>query len=156
MPVHASDIHLFGFHWQQQFYLDKYLLMGCSISCVLFEQFLLALQHALLTKFSVLAVSHILEVFIVISPAGSDLCQQQLQNFLSIVKYIGFPIKESNTIPPSTCVPIHGILVISLLMEAQLPDDKSTHLFDLVESFSRKRMARLKLRHSLLGHLSFA
>lgn len=46
MPIHVSDIHLFGFCWREQFYLDKCLPMGCSISCALFGKFSSALQHA--------------------------------------------------------------------------------------------------------------
>lgn len=76
--------------------------------------------------------------------------------FLALSAYAGIPIKTSKTVLPSTSVPIHGILVDTVLMQVRLPDDKLQRLFDLVSSFSRKRSARLKLCQSLLGHLSFA
>lgn len=156
MPIHPKDIHLFGFFWKDSYYLDKCLPMGCSLSCALFEKFSSSLQSALLSKFSFTSVSHILDDFIFISPADSPLCQQQLEAFISISDYAGIPIKASKTIHPATCVPIHGILVDTMLMQARLPGDKVSRLLDLVSSFSRKRSARLKLCQSLLGHLSFA
>lgn len=156
MPIHPSDVHLVGFAWRGLFYLDKCLPMGCSISCALFERFSSALQYALLSKFSFSSLSHILDDFIFISPSDSPLCNQQLSTFLKISDYAGIPIKTSKTVAPSTCVPIHGILVDTVAMEARLPPDKLSKLLDLVSSFALKRSARLKLCQSLLGHLSFA
>lgn len=156
MPIHSSCVHLFGFFWRDKYYLDKCLPMGCSISCALFEQFSSALQFALISKFSFTSVSHILDDFIFISLAGSHLCQQQLDNFLTLSSFAGIPIKTSKTIQPSTSVPIHGILVDTISMEARLPADKLGRLLDLVSSFSCKKTARLRLCQSLLGHLSFA
>lgn len=130
--------------------------MGCSFSCALFERFSSAIQHALISKFSFSLVSHILNDFIFISPFNSSLCQQQLDTFLALSAFVGIPIKTSKTVLPSTSVPIHGILVDTILMQARLPDNKLHRLFDLVSSFSRKRSARLKLCQSLLSHLSFA
>lgn len=156
MPIHPLDVHLFGFFWRDKFYLDKCLPMGCSISCALFERFSSAIQHALISKFSFSLVSHILDDFIFVSPHDSLLCQQQLDTFFAVSKYAGIPIKSSKTVLPSTSVPIHGILVDTVRMQARLPEDKLKRLFDLVSSFSRKRSARLKLCQSLLGHLSFA
>lgn len=130
--------------------------MGCSLSCSLFEQFSSSLQEALILKFGFSLLSHILDDFIFIAPKGSPLCRQQLAIFLSITAYVGIPIKESKTILPSSLVPIHGILVDMICMEAHLPEDKHLHLLDLVSSFSKKRSAKLRLWQSLLGHLSFA
>lgn len=53
-------------------------------------------------------------------------------------------------------VPIHGILVNAVLMQACLPQDKLSQLFNLVSSFSSKRSACLWVCQSMLGHLSFA
>lgn len=156
MPIHKDDIHLFGFVWREKYYLDKCLPMGCSISCALFETFSSALQHVLISKFSFSAVSHILDDFIFVSPAHSNLCQHQLNSFLLIAEYTGIPIKASKTVFPSTSVPIHGILVDTVLMQARLPSDKLSRLLDLVTSFSSKKTARLRICQSLLGHLSFA
>lgn len=155
LPIHPSDIHLFGFGWKGQFYLDKCLPMGCSLSCSLFELFSSSLQKALYLNFGFCSVSHILDDFIFISPSDSNLCQQQLNTFLSIAAYVGIPIKASKTILPS-CVPIHSIQVDTVCMEARLPEDKLFRLLDLVSSFVRKRSTWLRLSQSLLGHLSFA
>ena len=33
VPIHPSDYHLLGFHWQNKWYYEKCLPMGCSSSC---------------------------------------------------------------------------------------------------------------------------
>lgn len=39
LPVHPDSFRLLGCHWQEEFYVDHSLPMGCSISCALFEKF---------------------------------------------------------------------------------------------------------------------
>lgn len=39
-----SDYHLFGFKWNNLFYYDKFLAMGCSSACQIFERFSTALE----------------------------------------------------------------------------------------------------------------
>lgn len=38
VPVHPEDFQLLGFSFDGQYFMDKVLLMGCSISCAAFEQ----------------------------------------------------------------------------------------------------------------------
>ena len=39
LPVHSEDFDLLGFHFQGAFSIIRALLMGCSISCAVFECF---------------------------------------------------------------------------------------------------------------------
>lgn len=38
LPIHQGDFDLLGFKFKNQFYIDKCLPMGCSISCAIFEK----------------------------------------------------------------------------------------------------------------------
>lgn len=100
LPIHPSCVHLFGFCFEEKFYIEKCLPMGCSYSCALFEQFSSTIQEVLLSQYRFHVMSHILDDFIFLSPAGSLLCQQQLDCFLLIARFVGIPIKASKTIPP--------------------------------------------------------
>lgn len=146
----------FGFSFGCQFFMDKCLIMGCSLSCSLLKCFLSALQEVILENFAFHQVSHILDDFIFIALAKSLLCQQQLDCFLAIVLYAGIPIKTSETIFPSYVVPIHGIEVNNLKFTASLPADKIDNLVKLLISFKDKWSACLKAWQSLIGSLSFA
>lgn len=39
LPVHQDSFRLLGCHWNNEFYVDNCLPMGCSISCAIFEHF---------------------------------------------------------------------------------------------------------------------
>lgn len=155
LPIHPNSVHLFGFSFKEEFYMDKCLPMGCSLSCVLFECFSSSLQDVLLRSFSFHCVSHILDDFIFIAPAGSGLCQKQLECFTAMAQYADIPIKSSKTVLPTCVAPIHGIEVDTRHFTSCLPRDKIDTLTQLLISFKDKRSARLKAWQSLIGSLSF-
>lgn len=37
IPIHPAGYHFLGFMWDNQYYFDKYLPMGASSPCRLFE-----------------------------------------------------------------------------------------------------------------------
>lgn len=156
LPIHPEDIHLFGFTWEDKFYVDKCLPMGCSISCALFELFSATIQDVLLSHFSFKYTSHILDDFMFFSPPKSPLAQQQLDTFLDFARYAGIPIKESKTVLPATVVTMHGIEVDSVARVARLPQDKLQNMSRILSDFRVKRSARLHQWQSLIGHLNFA
>jgi hypothetical protein len=39
LPLRPEDYHLVGFFWNNLYYFDKCLPMGCSVSCQIFERF---------------------------------------------------------------------------------------------------------------------
>jgi len=39
LPLKPEEYHLFGFKWNDLYYYDKCLPMGCALSCQIFERF---------------------------------------------------------------------------------------------------------------------
>ena len=39
LPVHPEDFNLLGFAFEGSYYIERVLLMGCSVSYSVFEQF---------------------------------------------------------------------------------------------------------------------
>ena len=59
IPNKPQICHLLGMTWQEQFYHDKVLPMGCAISCQTFEPFSSAAQWTLVLVLQLMTVSHI-------------------------------------------------------------------------------------------------
>ena len=97
IPIHPSDHYLLGFIWNDKFFYDKCLPMGCSTSCNIFESFSTAIQWILKEKLGVKFVSHILDDFMFVGPSNSEICQKSLNTFLALSEHIGIPIKASKT-----------------------------------------------------------
>lgn len=64
-PIHPTDYSLLGMKWQNLFYFDHCLPMGCSSSCAIFEAFTTALEWLAIPRFRASGVLHILDDFFV-------------------------------------------------------------------------------------------
>ena len=64
LPVHLDDIELLGFKFNDKFYVDKCLPMGCSISCSLFEKFSTFLEHFIKSRMASGKLIHYLDDFL--------------------------------------------------------------------------------------------
>lgn len=84
LPVHPDDHELLGIQFQDRFYYDKCLPMGCSISCSKFESFSTALEWIACKKFGIPRMVHILDDFLFIGPPNSSICDSSLKQFISI------------------------------------------------------------------------
>ena len=155
IPISPLDYHLLGFMMDNQYFYDKCLPMGCSVSCKLFEDFSCAIQWILTNLFQVETMSHILDDFMFLSHSRAT-CQSYLDSFMSLASFVGIPVKHSKTVSPATCVIVHGIEIDTELMEARLPQDKLEDAINLVRSFARRKKVTLHELQSLIGTLNFA
>lgn len=155
IPIHPADFELLGMKWDNCYYYDKALPMGCSTSCSIFESFSTALEWIAITKLQASAVLHILDDFLFIA-ATEERCARDLSSFLGLCKYLGVPIATEKTMGPFSTLQFAGITLDSLNMEARLPVDKLQKCHNLLSEFLRKRSVTLRDLQSLIGLLNFA
>ena len=155
LPVHDTDHPLLGFQFNQQIYYDTCVPFGASSSCALFTSFSNALVWIAKHKLGIEHIVHILDDFLIVAPANSSSCNNQLNLFLSMCKNIGVPIKAEKTEFAKTCLIFMGLELDSVAMEARLPLDKLQKLRSLLNFYVRKRTIKLKDLQSLLGLLNF-
>ena len=99
IPVNPKDYHLLGFKWNQQYYHDKCLPMGCSSSCAIFEAFSTSLEWIIKQKLPNVSILHILDDFLFISQTESQ-CQHALDLSISICNDLGVPLAPDKTVGP--------------------------------------------------------
>ena len=160
LPVDKRDFHLLGFSWKNQegkvqYFHDMSLPMGSSISCCAFEEFSSSLQWILKKKLGVLFMSHILDDFLFFGPHKSDICQKQLDIFLSLAKHLHIPIKPSKTVLPTTVAELHGIQVSTETMQLSLPPDKLQKALSIIKQLCSQQKASVKQIQSAVGFLNF-
>ena len=156
IPIHTSSHHLLGFTWNNAFYYDKHLPMGCTVSCSLFESLSRAVQWILINKLHVQHMSHILDDFIFFTPANCKKPANPLNSFLQLALSLNLPVKHEKTVLPSTIVVLHGIEVDTLNMTLRLPLDKLCDARQKVRSMAKRVKVTLVELQSLLGTLNFA
>ena len=100
-------------------------------------------------------ILHILDDYLLVAPT-EQLCQQQLDLFLSLCSYLGIPIAPEKTCGPSTTKSFAGIELDSIFLEARLPRDKIAKCISLISDFIHRKKVTLKEVQSLNGLLNFA
>ena len=155
IPVNPSDYHLLGIHWDNNYYFDRCLPMGCSSSCAIFEAFSTSLEWIIQTRLPHTAVLHILDDFLFIAPTFHQ-CKLSLQTFISICEEIGVPLAPEKTVGPSQVIEFAGIHLDTVDMSASLPQDKVTKFIQQIDLLLSLKSAKLKQIQALAGMLNFA
>lgn len=154
IPIHPDDHPLLGMKWENLYYYDRCLPMGCSSSCAIFEAFSTALEWIAIHRLGASSVLHILDDFLFIAKTKQK-CHSDLNNFLSMCQFLGVPIAEEKTVGPDTSLQFAGITLDSVLEEARLPEDKLNKCHTLLTSFYFCRKVTLKELQLLIGLLNF-
>ena len=123
IPIRPEDYPLLGMTWQEQFYFDKCMPMGCSSSCRTFEWFSTALEWVAQNKLGIQYILHILDDFLIIAHTAG-LCEAQLTSFLDFCKDLGVPMAPEKTIGLKTVLSFAGIELDTWKFEARLPQEK--------------------------------
>ena len=129
--------------------------VGCSSSCLTSETFSTAVEWVAHNKLKIDYILHLLDDYLLVAPSV-QLCQQQLDLFLSLCTYLGIPIAPEKTCGPATSMSFAGIELDSIRLEACLPLDKIEKCVSLISEFCHRKKVTLKEIQSLVGLLNFA
>ena len=155
LPIRPADYPLLGICWRGYFYYDRCMPMGCASSCRTFETFSTAIEWIARNRLHITGILHLLDDFLIIAPSR-QLCQQQLDLFLTLCSYLGIPMAPEKTIGPATTLAFAGIELYSIEMEARLPPDKLAKCSQLISLFLLRKKVTLHDIQVLTGLLNFA
>ncbi|KAK6172556.1 hypothetical protein SNE40_016187 [Patella caerulea] len=155
IPIHPSDHSLLGFRWNEQYYFDTCLPMGCAASCKIFEAFSSALEWIAINKLHCGHMVHILDDFLFVG-LSEGIVHQNLLSFLQMCSYMGVPIAEDKTFYPDQIMTFVGIQINTIDSTASLPLDKINRTHSLLETYLQRSKCTLRELHSLIGLLNFA
>ena len=125
LPISPLDYHLLGSMIENQYFYDKCLPMGCSVSWKLFEEFSCAIQWILTNLFQVETMSHILDDFMFLSHSRAT-CQSYLDSFMSLASLVSIPVKHSCF--SGNCGGIAGITTCDIRVSPAVVYDKLYNL----------------------------
>ncbi|XP_077111884.1 uncharacterized protein LOC143767433 [Ranitomeya variabilis] len=156
LPVHPDCHHLLGAKFEDRYNYDTCLPMGCSISCFYFELFSTFLEWVARKITRQTAITHYLDDFLIVGPAGSDVCSTTLAQFKDAMEHFGVPLSPEKTIGPVSVITFLGIEIDSVAMEFRLPMEKIKKLLDLISGCISVGKVTLTQMQSMLGSLNFA
>ena len=155
LPIHPGDFHLLGICFQNKFYIDKCLPMGCKISCKLFEEFSTFLNWLVIFISKKKSTDHYLDDFIFCGQAHSNDCKILVSTFENICTDLAIPVAHEKSVGPTTKMVFLGLVIDSDEMTIKIPQQKIDLLLStLLVLVKQKRVSGRELE-SLIGMLNF-
>ncbi|CAC5410097.1 unnamed protein product [Mytilus coruscus] len=153
--LNPDEFALFGFRFQDNFYFQKALLMGCLVACTLFEKFACFLEWLVDINLAKNRIEHYLDDSLLAGEAKSGECLRLMNNLRLICSDIGVPLAEEKTLGPSCIMIFLGLEIDTLEMAIRITQDKLTEVKGKLELTIKKRKITLKDLQSLVGSLNF-
>ena len=153
--VSPQDYELLGFKWENKYYFDRCLPVGCRTSCKIFEEFSSALEWIAVNKLGISGMVHVLDDFLIIEASKQE-AVVKFKKFLQMCEEIGVPLSNEKTVLPTQIIDFVGITLDVQKSEARLPVDKISKCKNLLFTFLQKDRCTLKDMQSLIGLLNFA
>ena len=137
-----------------QYFVDKCLPFGASISCAHYQRFSNSLRHILQFKTGRRAINNYLDDFLFIAIAKM-ICDLMIQSFIDLCETINIPIALEKTKWGSTAIVFLGILLDGHYLLLSLPLEKQQKALRLLNDISGKKKATVKQLQVLTGYLNF-
>ena len=154
IPIKPQQYHLFCFEWNNSYYFDKCLQMGCSSSSQIFEKFSSAMEWVAKHHLKITYICHILDDFFLVDPSQAG-CQNKLDIFLRTCAHIHIPMAPEKTTGPNTTMCFMGYEIDSIKSEIRLPTEKLAKCQDMIQELLKRNKTTLVKIQSLIGLLNF-
>jgi len=153
--INPADFDLLGIMFDNEYYIDKCLPMGCSISCSLFEKFSTFLHKIVKEETGISTLDHYLDDFLFAGAAETNDCQLLMSKFCGVTSELGVPIAENKTAGPTTVLTFLGLDIDTNLMMVRIPGIKIQKLKSHLEKLLSVKKIRVNVLESMLGLLAF-
>ena len=158
LAVILADLPLLGFTVDGKYYLNSSVPFGASSSCLIFERVATVLQWIVTSETGWKWISHYLDDFPMLARTRAGL-QEQIQNYLALMKRIGMPVAEDKTLGPTQFLEYLGLLLNLLNLTLQIPDDKRVKNIEKIDSllaaFRGRTNVTCKEIQKVAGSLNF-
>ncbi len=171
IPISPKQYHLLCIRWEDVYFFDKTLPMGCRSSCKIFQSFSDALKFIASSK-GIQWLINYLDDFLFVA-ATKQKCLEALRKFRAICAFIGVPLAIDKTFLPSQIMIFLGLEYDSIAEVIRLPADKLARCREGIKRLlgypspnqsscsskskkSSKVLCTLRELQSILGLLSFA
>ena len=140
---------------QVQYFHDKTLPFGASISCALFQRFSNALRHVIevLTE-NFHHVTNYLDDYLFIQ-CDYPSCKVMVKCFIDICHCIRFPVAFDKTEGPITVIVFWGVKLDGNMARLIVPEDKRIKAINMIQYFIDKKKAKVVEIQRLTGTLNF-
>lgn len=139
-PIDPSGFNSMGFQFNGNYYFDKCLQMGFTLSCHYFEAFSSFLHRVLEREVICAGSLRYLDDFLFISRADSPACLNALKKInQEMLPFCGIPLNEKKTVFPCTRIEFLGIMIDMKKCKSACLKKKSVEPKGLIQKLSAKK-----------------
>jgi hypothetical protein len=109
MPVSPADFDQLGFKFGDEYYFDKCLPFGCSISCNVFNRFADFLEFVVKRKARSQNIIHYLDDFLGGGRSGTNEAKSLMETFIESMRQLNVPLAGEKTEGPKTILCFLGL-----------------------------------------------
>ena len=155
LPVYPGCFDLLGFKYNDYYFIDKMMPMGCSESCAYFEKFSTFIEWAVKREARSKDIDHYLDDFLFAGEAHTGECDRLMNSFKNVCNRLNIPIADEKTEGPTTVLEYLGITIDTDKMMVKIPTNKLSELREKISLVLNSKKVTLKVLQSLCGSLAF-
>ena len=156
LPVSVNSFDQLGFMFDDEYYVDKAMPFGCSISCHTWELFATFLEFCVARQSQYGSLLHYLDDFLFGGCKGTNHCACILSVFMTKMKSLGVPVASEKTEGPTTKLSFLGLELDSSEMTIRIPKAKIEEICQKILDMLSRKKCTLRQMQSLIGSLNFA
>jgi len=157
IPISPLDMPLLGFHWQDKFYSERFLVFGLRTAPYLFNLFAEVFHWILLQELTTqglpVEIVHYLDNFLIILPPNQKL-ETYSRGFTGLSWEVGLAIKISKN-QEGTVAEFGGVELDTNQMEIRLPTKKLQKARTIAQTASMTTSFSLLELQTITGYLNF-
>ncbi|KAG1935442.1 hypothetical protein F2P79_019280 [Pimephales promelas] len=135
--------------WLSKADITMRLTFGCRSSPKIFDSLSEALRWILIDNHRLPYVLHLLDDFLIITPAFT-------RSHIQVFSELGVPLSKEKTSGPCTSIKFLGITLDSISFQASLPPEKTQRISLLLSNYLLADRCTKQQLLALLGHLNYA
>lgn len=156
VPVHPDDWPLLGLSWENEFYFDKCLTLGCGSSCRIFEEFSSAIKFILLRVIKNVHIVKVLDDFLIITSANYPCPTLAYRQMFAVYQLLSVSLALDKCVAPCPVLTFLGLEINVIEQIIKLPADKLEKCTSAVGQLLQQSKTKVQQIQSVCGLLQWA
>ena len=153
LPVKPDQWHHLCYHWQGNYYVDLVLPFGLRSSGAIFNQFASLVRWIIINHYHFRRIVNYSDDFFAVLAKNMEIAKSQLKTIIQAFKDLNIPLAVDKIEGPDTSLIYLGIIINSLLMTIEVPEEKLIEAKATLNKWINRRTCTKRELKSLIGKL---
>ena len=153
LPVRPDQWHHLCYCWQGKYYVDLVLPFGLRSSGAIFNEFACLVRWIIIHHYNITEIVNYSDDFFAVLSRDPVLALSQLGQIIKAFNDMKIPLADEKIEGPTTMLIYLGIMINSLNMTIEVPEEKVIEAIDNLQKWKNRRTCTKRQLKSLIGKL---